>query len=373
MVDLDRLERVLIQAARRAEGHDLRPAPRPVRAAGDPDTGRRAVPRPRQAGGASCRRRLARPRLPRGAAQRRPAGRRLFRQPAPRRAYAGPSVGPAAEAFLLARQERAYRVGGGVAAGRSRGRATDSSMKGAGGHSLLGPARDTGGRGADHPGRHHLQRRARRRGAPRAARAPARVDDPFVLVEEINDDGPAILIVRGLRGRLGDWPTASASWASCCTKIVTNRTSRAWHSFELELRERLEQTSTYEDGLSFGQATQRQRPFTADRYAHRRHDRRAAGLGRVLRRAGGPGRDRHRHRRRSPTTPPATSSSCSSDARRRSLDCRSPPAEPPGHRNFATMSVELSTPILLVVGVEERAGPRCGPARTASPGTWRRR
>jgi hypothetical protein len=87
--------------------------------------------------------------------------------------------------------------------------------------------------------------------------------DPFVLVEEINDDGPAVLVVRGLRGRLGD---ASRQLGFVLTKIVTNRTSRAWHSFELELRERLEQASTYEDGLSFGQATLRQRPFTADRY-----------------------------------------------------------------------------------------------------------
>ena len=88
-----------------------------------------------------------------------------------------------------------------------------------------------------------------------------------MLVEEINDDGPAILIVRGLRGRLGDLADSQRQLGFRLTKIVTNRTGRAWHSFELELRERLEQTSTYEDGLSFGQATQRQRPFTSDRYA----------------------------------------------------------------------------------------------------------
>ncbi len=93
------------------------------------------------------------------------------------------------------------------------------------------------------------------------------VDDPFVLVEEINDDGPAILTVRGLRGRVGDLADSGRQLGFRLTKIVTNRTSRAWHSFELELREQLEQTSTYEDGLSFGQATQRQRPFTSDRYA----------------------------------------------------------------------------------------------------------
>lgn len=90
--------------------------------------------------------------------------------------------------------------------------------------------------------------------------------DPFVLVEDINDDGPAILVVRGLRGRLGDLADAQRQLGFWLTKIVTNRTNRVWEAFELELRERLEQTSSYEDGLSFGQATRQQRPFTADRF-----------------------------------------------------------------------------------------------------------
>lgn len=90
--------------------------------------------------------------------------------------------------------------------------------------------------------------------------------DPFVLVEEINDDGPAVLVVRGMRSRLGDAPDARFQQGMVLRKIVTNRTSRPWHVFELELRETLERTSTYEDGLSFGQATRQQRPFSADRY-----------------------------------------------------------------------------------------------------------
>ncbi|MGH7293227.1 MAG: hypothetical protein ACREJT_18555, partial [Myxococcota bacterium] len=100
----------------------------------------------------------------------------------------------------------------------------------------------------------------------RAGSGAGTVDDPFVLGEVINDDGPAVLIVRGLRGRLGDLADSQRQLGFSLTKIVTNRTGRAWHSFELELRERLEQTSTYEDGLSFGQAAQRRRPFTSDRY-----------------------------------------------------------------------------------------------------------
>jgi hypothetical protein len=93
-------------------------------------------------------------------------------------------------------------------------------------------------------------------------------EDPFVLVEEINEDGPAILIVRGMLSRLGDAPDARFQQGIVLRKIVTNATSRGWHAFELELRETLERTSTYEDGLSFGQATHQQRPFTSDRYGH---------------------------------------------------------------------------------------------------------
>jgi hypothetical protein len=92
------------------------------------------------------------------------------------------------------------------------------------------------------------------------------VGDPFVLVEEITDDGPAVLVVRGLAERLGSSLQGPGQMGFALRKVVTNRTARAWHAFELELRERLEQTSTYEDGLSFGQATMAQRPFLADRF-----------------------------------------------------------------------------------------------------------
>ena len=91
--------------------------------------------------------------------------------------------------------------------------------------------------------------------------------DPFVLVEEIRDDGPAVLVIRGMRSRLGDAPDARFQMGFVLRKIVTNATNRPWHVFELELREQLEHTSTYEDGLSFGQATHQQRPFTSDRFA----------------------------------------------------------------------------------------------------------
>jgi hypothetical protein len=91
--------------------------------------------------------------------------------------------------------------------------------------------------------------------------------DPFVLVEEINDDGPAVLVVRGLKAHLGDPLQASGRYGFTLRKIVTNHTDRPWAAFELELREQLDKPSTYEDGLSFAQGTAAQRSFRADRYA----------------------------------------------------------------------------------------------------------
>lgn len=92
-------------------------------------------------------------------------------------------------------------------------------------------------------------------------------EDPFVLVEDVTDDGPAVLVVRGLRRRLGDPLQGSGRNGFTLTKIVTNRTARPWASFELELRERLDRPSSYGDGLSFGQATWGSRRFRADRFA----------------------------------------------------------------------------------------------------------
>lgn len=91
-------------------------------------------------------------------------------------------------------------------------------------------------------------------------------DDPFVLVEEITEEGPAILTIRGLDRRPAGMSTAGAAGFSL-VKIVTNRTPRPWTVFELELREELERPSGYSDGLSFGQTFPDLAPFTADRFA----------------------------------------------------------------------------------------------------------
>jgi hypothetical protein len=90
--------------------------------------------------------------------------------------------------------------------------------------------------------------------------------DPFVLVEEITDDGPAVLVVRGLRSNRAGYADGQLRPGIVVRKIVTNATARDWFAFELELRENLETSSNYEDGLSFGQALATPRPFTNDRY-----------------------------------------------------------------------------------------------------------
>lgn len=101
----------------------------------------------------------------------------------------------------------------------------------------------------------------------RAGSGSGTSDDPFVLHEEINDDGPAVLVVRGLDARPGEERLNTQPRAGfALVKVVTNRTRRDWHVFEMELRETLERTSPYGDGLSFAQATPATRPFTADRF-----------------------------------------------------------------------------------------------------------
>ncbi len=81
------------------------------------------------------------------------------------------------------------------------------------------------------------------------------IADPIVVVEEITQVGPAVLVVRG--AQLVQHQNKLALPASfiylAVTKIVINGTRRVWAGFDLELQERLKQPSRYEDGLSFDQ------------------------------------------------------------------------------------------------------------------------
>ncbi len=90
--------------------------------------------------------------------------------------------------------------------------------------------------------------------------------DPFVLVEEIVGEGPAILTVRNLATRFGDQVFLGSGAGFVLKKVVTNGTRRPWFVFEMELREYLELPSGYFDGLSFGQANDRRYYVGSNRY-----------------------------------------------------------------------------------------------------------
>lgn len=90
------------------------------------------------------------------------------------------------------------------------------------------------------------------------------LDDPFVLVEAITGTGPAILVVRGATWRFGNRIRSHHEIGFALTKIVENRTDLPWPVFNLELREFMNESSPFGDGLSFGQATQSGKPFSSD-------------------------------------------------------------------------------------------------------------
>jgi hypothetical protein len=93
------------------------------------------------------------------------------------------------------------------------------------------------------------------------------LDDPFVLVEEITEYEPAILVIRGMTHRFGNRIRSHHEVGFALTKIVLNRTEQTWTQFDLELREFIDQASPFGDGLSFGQATEAGHPFSADSFA----------------------------------------------------------------------------------------------------------
>jgi hypothetical protein len=90
--------------------------------------------------------------------------------------------------------------------------------------------------------------------------------DPFVIIEDISDTGPAILTIRGIQAQFGNRAGTDHAIGFVLTKIVRNSTPRTWHSFELELREIKNRPSPYEDGLSFGQLQGERRRFASDRF-----------------------------------------------------------------------------------------------------------
>ena len=99
----------------------------------------------------------------------------------------------------------------------------------------------------------------------RSLTGTGRLDDPFVLVEEVTGDGEAILVVSGLAGDFGNRVETQHATGFALHKVVINSTSQNWVNYEIELREDRTASSPYEDGLSFGQAADRP-PVGSDRF-----------------------------------------------------------------------------------------------------------
>lgn len=92
-----------------------------------------------------------------------------------------------------------------------------------------------------------------------------RLDDPYVVTEEVTGPRNAILTIRGLKNvgnRIGSHHISGIA----VTKIVINGSKDVWQNYQMELREVPTRHSPYEDGLSFAQNTVIAGAFTASSF-----------------------------------------------------------------------------------------------------------
>jgi len=88
--------------------------------------------------------------------------------------------------------------------------------------------------------------------------------DPFVVRENIDTvSTDVVLVIKDIDPNIGNLVGTHHAFAFVLTKVVTNKTPRAWTRFAFELREVLETYSPYGDGLSFGQASTAGRPYVS--------------------------------------------------------------------------------------------------------------
>jgi hypothetical protein len=93
-----------------------------------------------------------------------------------------------------------------------------------------------------------------------------RLTDPYVVVEEIFDEGEAVLAVDVWSNSFGSRIETMHATGFAITKVVINRTKRTWDYFGVELEFVHGTGSDYYDGLSFAQSAIANRPFRADRF-----------------------------------------------------------------------------------------------------------
>jgi hypothetical protein len=89
------------------------------------------------------------------------------------------------------------------------------------------------------------------------------MDDPFVVQEEVTGPNDPVLVIKGFTREFGNRVGTQHTAAFAMVKKVVNMTTRSWQGYQLELREIENRPSTYEDGLSFGQAS-----IVADQYVN---------------------------------------------------------------------------------------------------------
>ncbi len=94
------------------------------------------------------------------------------------------------------------------------------------------------------------------------------ITKPFMIVEEIFDTQPAVLVIKrelGPKTQPG-WKPAARRSHIFVAKTIRNLTKKVWSGFELELRQWLTKPSTFYDGLSFDQMLMRDEDFASDRF-----------------------------------------------------------------------------------------------------------
>ena len=96
------------------------------------------------------------------------------------------------------------------------------------------------------------------------------LSDPIVVVEEITQVEPVVLVIRGEQMiTVDDAPPRKAAFINLAViKVAINGTDQVWTAFDLELEEELGKPSPYEDGLSFDQlGSFSDEPFASDSFA----------------------------------------------------------------------------------------------------------
>jgi hypothetical protein len=92
------------------------------------------------------------------------------------------------------------------------------------------------------------------------------LDDPIVVVEEVLESIPITLIVRGFSPTWGNRVPTNHPAGFVIRKVVVNRTSYIWNSYDHELQIVRGTPSDIYDGLSFGQGSEIGRPFLSDHF-----------------------------------------------------------------------------------------------------------